>query len=168
MATVVIIDDQFTSRLILEQLISTIDASLNIVTFNEPEKALEWAHEHVADLVITDYMMPQMNGFALTRGLRQIPEYADVPILVISILFDDDTRSQAEDAGATKLLPKPVDHQVCRAVCKTLLSEREPQLQKSVDCDTAADDRQNGLLIGSLFHRCRKVVQKPAPPKQIP
>jgi two-component system chemotaxis response regulator CheY len=74
--------------------------------------ALEVAHKEEAshhDLVITDQVMPSMDGLTLIRALRTLPAYADTPILMLTTEADSTIRDQARAAGATGFLPKPFD-----------------------------------------------------------
>ena len=61
------------------------------------------------DLVITDQVMPSMDGLTLIRALRSLPAYADTPILMLTTEADGTIRDQARAAGATGFLPKPFD-----------------------------------------------------------
>lgn len=59
------------------------------------------------DLVITDINMPNMNGFELTRALREKPEYKFTPILVLTTESDPEKKQQGKAAGATGWIVKP-------------------------------------------------------------
>ena len=122
---VIIIDDQSTSRIILEELVRGIDDDLAVETFASPLTALEWAQSNRPDLILTDYKMPDMNGVELTRELRQLPSCMDVPIVVITVVDETAVRYQALESGATDVLIKPVDHHECRARCRNLLTLRK-------------------------------------------
>lgn len=127
MPTVAIIDDQFTSRKILSELIHSIEDHLAVETFASADEALKWAHWHQADLLITDYKMPEMDGVELIQRLRILPAYADVPVVMVTSVEDKNVLYSALDAGATDFLTKPVDHAECRARCRNLLTQRRQQ-----------------------------------------
>ena len=122
------VDDQSTSRTILSHVIRSINPRITIIEKNNPEKALEWAAEHTADLVFIDYVMPEMNGVDFTSLLKKIPSYAGVPVVMITIKKDAETRYQALDAGVADFLSKPVDIYECTARSKNLLTMRQQQL----------------------------------------
>ena len=63
MATILIIDDQLTSRQILQQLVSSIEENLTVKAFANPVEALKWTESNSFSLVLTDYKMPEMNGY---------------------------------------------------------------------------------------------------------
>ena len=60
-------------------------------------------------------------GIEAVRALRQIEDYLDVPIVMITVENDRDVRHRALDAGVTYFLAKPVDLYECLARCRNLL-----------------------------------------------
>lgn len=127
MSTVLILDDQSVSRMILEELIQSIDTDIHIESFSDPIQALDWAKHNPHDLVITDYKMPNMDGVEFTHWLRQMPSCSDVPIVVITCINEKTVRYRALEAGATDFLTKPFDHYECKARCRNLLKLRRQQ-----------------------------------------
>ncbi|MHB8205397.1 MAG: response regulator, partial [Desulfomonilaceae bacterium] len=51
------------------------------------------------DLILLDVMMPGMDGFEFTRRIREHPDYGDIPIIMVTILDDRDSRLRAVEAG---------------------------------------------------------------------
>ncbi|RKZ36149.1 MAG: two-component system response regulator [Gammaproteobacteria bacterium] len=127
MATILILDDQSTSRLILGELALSIADDITVQSFASPMEALEWAKKNPVDLVLTDFKMPHMDGAEFTQWLRQIPTCADIPVIVITGVEDKAVRYRALEAGATDFLTKPIDHHECRARCRNLLTLRRQQ-----------------------------------------
>jgi two-component system, response regulator RpfG len=127
-ATILIIDDQTTSRTILSEVVKGIDSKIHVVEKTNPENALEWATKHQADLVLVDYVMPEMNGIEFVRLIKTIPGYQFVPTIMITIKKDSETRNAALDVGVTDFLSKPVDVHECSARCRNLLTMRQQQL----------------------------------------
>ncbi|HEB95847.1 MAG TPA: response regulator [Sedimenticola thiotaurini] len=127
MSTVLIIDDQSISRMILEELIRSIDREIQVESFASPVKALEWAKGNSHDLVITDFKMPHMDGIEFTHWFRQIPSCVDIPLVIITCVDEKSVRYRALEAGATDFLSKPIDHYECRARCRNLLQLRRQQ-----------------------------------------
>ena len=124
---VVVVDDQATGRKILEQLIRGIDPGLRMLVFDDPTLALEAIRNEAPDLVLTDYLMPQMNGIRFIRELRALPDCADVPAVIVTVVEDRNIRYEALDAGASDFLNRPIDEHECRARCRNLLSLRFQQ-----------------------------------------
>jgi two-component system response regulator RpfG len=127
-STVLVIDDQSTGRVILEEIVRGVDPSIQVQTFADPLAAIEWAKTHPVDLVLTDYKMPQLDGVETIRRIRGIYSCMDVPIVVVTVLEDREVRYKALEAGATDFLTKPVDQYECRARCRNLLTMRRQQI----------------------------------------
>lgn len=127
-SSILILDDQSTSRAILSQVIRSVSPNITIVEKNNPEGALEWAAQNIADLVFVDFLMPGMNGVDFIRLIKKLPDYAHVPIVMITANKDSDTLYAALDVGAADFLSKPVDVYECTARCKNLLTMRQQHL----------------------------------------
>jgi len=125
MSTILIIDDQLTSRQILKQLVSTIEQNLTVHDFANPLEALAWTAKNPVDLVLVDYKMPEMNGVEFIRKFRMNPVSAHVPVIMVTSIEDRNVRYEALGAGATDFLMKPVDHHECRARCRNLLTQHQ-------------------------------------------
>jgi len=128
--TVMIVDDQSTGRIVLSEIIRSLDASLEVVTFSDPVEAIEYARKHPVDMVLTDYKMPNMDGIEAIRRLRRIFGYEDIPIVCVTVVSDREVRYHALEAGATDFLIRPIDRLECGARCRNLLSLRRHEIQK--------------------------------------
>jgi CheY-like chemotaxis protein len=110
MATILILDDSPTNRSIYARLATMVEDGVITEVFADPLDALEWLEHNRAELVITDFKMPGMDGAAFTRCLRALPAMARTPILVVTAHDDRSFRVRALDAGATDFLQSPIDH----------------------------------------------------------
>lgn len=126
--SVLIVDDQSTSRTILTHVVKSINAKIKVIEKTNPEEALEWATEHTANLVFVDYVMPEMNGIDFARLLKTLPHYESVPVIMITIKKDAETRYAALDAGITDFLSKPVDIYECTARSKNLMTMHQQHI----------------------------------------
>jgi two-component system response regulator RpfG len=125
MATILIIDDQLTSRQILQQLVSSIEENLTVKAFADPVEALKWTESNSFNLVLTDYKMPEMNGIEFIKRLRSNPAFAHIPVIMVTSIEDKNVRYEALEVGATDFLMKPVDHHECRARSRNLLIQHQ-------------------------------------------
>jgi two-component system, response regulator RpfG len=122
--TIMVVDDQSTGRAILEQVVRGLDERVAVEGFARPVDAVVWATRHVSDLVLVDYMMPEMDGIEFVKRLRALPGYEHVPIVMITVHDDRKVRYAALDAGITDFLTKPIDARECLARCRNLLTLR--------------------------------------------
>jgi two-component system, response regulator RpfG len=119
--TVVIVDDELTSRMILAQIANSIHENVVVVPFEDPFAASGWLKNNQPDLVMLDYRMTGMSGLELLQHIRGIPHMQDVPVVVVTAVDARDVRYQMLDAGATDFIVKPIDPYECRARCRNLL-----------------------------------------------
>jgi len=77
------------------------------ITEQHSSKAMDVARALKPDLFILDLMMPEPDGFKLTRMLREDPEFRRTPIIIITALNDLDSKLVALGSGANDYLTKP-------------------------------------------------------------
>src|SRR5258708_12152854 len=106
-ASVVIVDDQETARIALEEMIGGIDPGISTALFANGLEALGWLEQHEADLIITDHRMPGMTGVQFTRELRKSRRLQHVPVMVVTAAADRAVRYAALAAGAREFFPTP-------------------------------------------------------------
>lgn len=63
------------------------------------------------DLVLTDLNMPQMDGFELSKNLREIDAYKNIPIIMVTTEAGDIDKKMGIKAGVTTYLTKPISPQ---------------------------------------------------------
>ena len=108
MNRIAIIDDSEINLTLFRALVGRIPGC-TAQTFQHAPDGLAWCMQHTPDLVIVDYMMPEMDGLEFVRRLRALPGRADLPVLMITANVDKEVRYEALQRGATDFLTKPVD-----------------------------------------------------------
>lgn len=106
--TVLIVDDAEINLILFEALVKRIGGCLP-VKHADARQGLDWALNHEFDLLIVDYMMPDLNGVDFIKQLRLCESKEDIPILMITANDQKQVRYEALEAGATDFLTKPVD-----------------------------------------------------------
>lgn len=76
-------------------------------TATHGEEALQVLHDHPVDLVITDLLMPVMDGFGLIRELKANTKLASIPIIIFSAKPQAEVREQTLALGANRFVTKP-------------------------------------------------------------
>lgn len=123
---VLLVDDSDTVRETLKRLLA--DAGYEVTTAEDGRAALELCKGRIFDLVSTDVMMPHMDGYELTRALRAMPEYMDVPIVMVTSRGERIDRVRGFDAGVDDYITKPHDRQLLlRSIQKLLGNEEEEE-----------------------------------------
>lgn len=82
-------------------------AGYHVLRARDGEEALALASEHLPDLVLLDVSMPKLTGLEVARRLRELPEFAATPILLLTARAGESDRIAGLEAGATAYLTKP-------------------------------------------------------------
>lgn len=122
---VLIVDDQPSVRTMLRHVVEAIGPGVRASDFSSPVEALRWSEGNVADLVLLDYRMPEMDGLEFARRFRRPLSRRDVPIVLISVVGDAPVRQAALDAGVIDFMAKPIRPRELRTRCKNLLQLRQ-------------------------------------------
>jgi len=126
MHTVLIIDDSDINLTLIKALVMKL-GECEPVLFANPLKALEWCRSSVPDLVIVDYMMPDMDGLKFISAFRALHGRDEVPILMVTANDQKDVRYDALLGGANDFLTKPIDRIEFSARARNMLSLRTGQ-----------------------------------------
>ena len=108
MNRIAIIDDSEINLTLFRALVGRI-TGCEAYSFVRASEGLDWCLEHHPELIIVDYMMPEMDGLEFIRRLRAMPGRSEVPVLMITANIDKTVRYEALQSGATDFLTKPVD-----------------------------------------------------------
>lgn len=123
---VMIVED---NRDVAEYIHMLLNIHYRVITATDGYDALHKAEQQLPDLIITDLMMPGMDGYALCHMVRQSQVMADVPIVVVSARSEDDDRVRVIEEGADAFLLKPFNANELLAIVSRLLSQRRQQQQ---------------------------------------
>lgn len=104
---VLVVDDDRIIQKILEAALTK--EGYQVVTASDGNHALQQVRLHHPDIMVTDKMMPNMDGFELTRRLRHEPEFVHLPILILTSQSELEDKLGAFEAGADDYLPKPFE-----------------------------------------------------------
>lgn len=109
----------------LRHVVEAIGPGVRVADFSNPIEALHWTERNVADMVLLDYRMPEMDGLEFARRFRRSLSRRDVPIVLISVVGDTPVRQAALDAGVIDFVVKPIRPRELRTRCKNLLQLRQ-------------------------------------------
>jgi len=105
----------------------------DIFTAQDGEEALGKAEEVRPDLVVTDVMMPKMDGWELVRELRARPHLALVPVLFLTALSGEEDRLRGFRLGADDFLPKPFRFEELDLRVQNALKKKQVTQQKAAE-----------------------------------
>ena len=103
---ILVIDDRWENRSVVVNLLTPI--GFQVFEATNGAEGLDKAMELMPDVIITDLVMPIMDGFELLRRLRNFDQFKDTVIIVSSASVFETDQYKSLDAGANAFLPKPV------------------------------------------------------------
>ena len=109
----------------LSYLESALTASFDVLTAKAGDEAFSVAAEQQPDLVLSDVIMPGMDGYELCRNLKQSLPTSHIPVILLTAMDDREHIILGLEAGADDYVVKPFDPQVLLARISGLLHERE-------------------------------------------
>ena len=119
MARILAVDD---SAFMRQMVTCTLrDAGYEVVEARDGQEAFEIAKAHKVHLVLTDVNMPKMDGIALIRALRALPNYKFVPMLMLTTESAPEKKQEGKAAGATGWIVKPFYPEQLLATIKKVL-----------------------------------------------
>ena len=133
-ATILIADDNRANRDALAALLDT--AGHRVLSAADGLAALERAREHRPDLVISDVLMPEMDGYELARRLKEDPATANTAVLFYTAYFGTrEAKDLAQAHGVARVLVKPSDNDAILAAVAEVLSSRRDSKPVPGDLD---------------------------------
>ena len=126
MNTVLIVDDSPINLTLIKALVLKL-GECEPVLHEHPQLALDWCRQQIPDLVIVDYMMPDLNGQQFIEAFRRIPGGEEIPVLMVTANDQKEVRYQALQGGANDFLTKPIDRVEFSARARNMLNLRNGQ-----------------------------------------
>jgi len=148
MATILIIEDRPIDRQLLTTILRT--RGHEIVEASDGQEALDMLGRISPDLVISDILMPTVDGYEFVRRMREIPAFAATPVIFYTATYHErEARALAHRCGVVDILTKPSAPQVILATVDAALgsSTRVP----SAPLDRAEFDREHLHLVSSTL-----------------
>ncbi|MGB3851672.1 MAG: response regulator [Tunicatimonas sp.] len=124
---VLVVDDDVAMRTIL---VSVLNSDFEVEAKKNGMEAMLWLSEgNVPDVIVSDIMMPQLNGYEFIKMLRQSILHASIPVLLLSGHRAEDVETESLRIGADKYLSKPFDP---RIILEFVLSTFRTKFVKAV------------------------------------
>lgn len=126
---VLVIEDNFELRRFISSILSD---NYQIIEAANGEEGLALGLEHIPDLVITDLMMPLMNGYQVCTSMKSNEKTSHIPVVMLTAKADTDSRIAGLETRADAYLSKPFDQRELLATIDNLIAMRR-QLQDKYD-----------------------------------
>jgi two-component system, cell cycle response regulator DivK len=123
--TVMVVEDFEDNRFMMRRLLEM--SGYRVLEAVNGEEAIELAHRERPQLILMDLSLPQLDGLAATRRIRQYPDMKDVPIVAVSAHDTADFHADALAAGCNDYVTKPIDFDQLEALLSRLLPKNSRQ-----------------------------------------
>ncbi len=142
------------------------DSGFTVDVASNGKEGLDMAQQKLPDLIITDIMMPQVDGYEFLRQLREDPQFKTLPVVFLTARGMTSDRIQGYNAGCDAYLPKPFDPDELVAIVTNLLEKQNAlRVAASDEGHNIADlARQIAEIKGMLMQK-GTISQTPAPIK---
>ena len=120
-----VVDDEREFSESLRLYLEMEDFDVDVV--NNPDKAIDLVKENQYNLIISDILMPEMDGYQLRRALRSIEATKKVPIIFLTAKEADVESLKEIHDGATSFIMKPFEHTLLLEEIKHLIEHRVAQ-----------------------------------------
>lgn len=144
-ATILLVEDEWFLLEGLRDLIGVFDSEyeLTVLTASDGEKGLRVLEEHEPDLIITDIMMPRMNGYEFLSETRKNPAWLHIPFIFVTARGEREDILRGRSSGAEEYVTKPYDANELFAVIETQLDRH---FKRQVALQEGFEELKRGIL----------------------
>ena len=156
--TILIVEDNYDLRNYLKNL---LNQQYHIVTAPNGKQGLETALTILPELVITDVMMPQMDGLELCRQLKDNILSSHIPVIMLTAFSDSEKQIGGLKTGADAYITKPFDENILMAQIENLISSRAKLREVFSVSDTAWAEGMDVMFSDKmLIEKATAIVEK--------
>ena len=125
---ILIVEDNQELLMLMKQL---LQSKYNVLTASNGGEALQIVHEKPVDLIVSDVMMPGINGYELTSALKQDEKFDHLPIILLTAKVQEEDRMDALTAGADDIIAKPFKMRELQLRIDNIIANRQRVLSDS-------------------------------------
>ena len=163
---ILIVEDSLTQALKLQYILEQHD--YNVAVANNGKEALEYLREHTPALIISDIVMPEMDGYEMCRKIKDKESLKSIPVILLTSLSDPVDVIRGLQCGADNFITKPYQEDFLTSRIKSVIINRELRRTASGDWGfkiffrgkqyTITSDRMQ--MVDLLFSSFENAVQK--------
>lgn len=120
---ILIVDDEESTRLLLARML-TDELNVEAQLAGTAEQAVKLAGNYAYDAILLDLLMPGIGGLGVLAAVRAASPNANTPVIIVSVVTDDETVKQCMDSGASAYHVKPVRRAELLSIVKAQLAGR--------------------------------------------
>jgi len=157
-STLLIVEDNAEMR---NFLCENFEWNYRILLAENGKEGLEHLKKHQVDIIISDVMMPVMDGITFSRKVKDELQYCHIPLILLTAKTDIDSKVSGIQSGADAYIEKPFSPQILRAQVENLLNSRQTLRKKFsempfVPLDSVAENKADEIFLTKL----NKIIEK--------
>jgi signal transduction histidine kinase/ligand-binding sensor domain-containing protein/DNA-binding response OmpR family regulator len=146
--TVLVVEDNFELRSYLKSKLRT---DYFVVEAENGKFGLQMALKGIPDIIITDVIMPEMDGFEFCKKIKENLKTSHIPVLMLTAKAMSNDKVKGIDSGADAYLNKPFEMKVLRSYLKRLIESRQQFLEKNINDKNKITLLENTTSIDKTF-----------------
>ncbi|WP_372771902.1 two-component regulator propeller domain-containing protein [Mangrovibacterium sp.] len=155
---ILLVEDNEDLRFYLKENLS---AKYEIAEASNGKNAWEYAQKHSPDLIVSDIMMPVMDGLELLKKIKNEVQTSHIPIILLTARHSRVQESEGLEIGADEYITKPFSYEILALKIKNLIKSREA-IQQKIGKTLEIKPSEIGVtsLDEKIFHKAIDVVEK--------
>lgn len=128
MFKILVLEDDIPSLFLMTEILEK--SGYTVISATDGLEALTIAEKELPDLAIVDIMLPSLNGYQVCERLHRIPQLKSLPIIILTVLNEEQHRLRAIEAGAIDFLSKPFKRVELLTKIKSILAMQKENSEK--------------------------------------
>ena len=158
--TLLIVEDELDIKLFLS---SELESMYNIITASDGEEGLMVLHERKVDFIISDMMMPHMDGLTFCKNVKSNNQTSDIPLVILTAQNSIDNKVECLSIGADAYMEKPFNMNVLQSTIHGLIRNRKI-IKGKINSDNLINQHVNTPSLKSnddfLLERMVKIINE--------
>lgn len=118
---------------IINYIVSSLSDRYNVESATNGREGVAKAREMHPDIIISDIMMPEMDGIEMVRALKKSPDTEYIPVIIVTAKVADEARREAYEAGADSYITKPFSSSLLRSRITNIMNSRHRLAQGLIE-----------------------------------
>ena len=158
MSKILVVDDNQDNCCLLQQWLEA--GGHQVTCAEEGNQALHCARRETPELIISDIMMPVMNGFRLCHEIKKDPALHHIPLIFLTATFDDSSdRALAMSLGASRFVIKPIEETVLLKLIDEVIDEQQQGTLPVREAPADTDHRLLEMYDNSVARKLEKTLE---------
>ncbi len=154
------------NRDIREYIVSIFTEHFKVLTAKNGKEALDIAQETAPDIIISDIMMPEMDGIAFCNAIKSTLSTSHIPVILLTAKNNSSTKIEGYETGADDYISKPFDSKVLFSRVNNLVQSRK-HLREIYENGNWLDDKKVPTIELEFISKVETVVLEMIPDGQL-